>query len=61
MFAAMESLISLMREVELQEKAAQQAQEEAAIGGLDILKRVEDLKGMLRHAKEANDMVSFHF
>nr|GMD26855.1 rab11 family-interacting protein 3 isoform X2 [Ipomoea batatas]GMD27904.1 rab11 family-interacting protein 3 isoform X2 [Ipomoea batatas] len=56
MFAAMESLISLMREVELQEKAAEQAKEEAAIGGLDILKRVEDLKEMLKHAKEANDM-----
>ncbi|XP_019188660.1 PREDICTED: uncharacterized protein LOC109182882 isoform X2 [Ipomoea nil] len=56
MFVAMESLISLMREVELQEKAAEQAKEEAAIGGLDILKRVEDLKEMLKHAKEANDM-----
>lgn len=61
MFAAMESLISLMREVELQEKAAEQAKEEAAIGGLDILRRVEDLKEMLKHAKEANDMVAFHF
>ncbi|CAN4091584.1 unnamed protein product [Withania somnifera] len=44
LFLAMESVICLMREVELQEEAAEQA------------KRVEDLKEMLRHAKEANDM-----
>ncbi|CAK9151046.1 unnamed protein product [Ilex paraguariensis] len=56
LFSAMESVISLMREVELQEKAAEEAKEEAAGAGLDILIRVEDLKQMLRHAKEANDM-----
>lgn len=50
-----------MREVELQEEAAEQAKFEAAKGGLDMLKRVEDLKEMLRHAKEANDMVAFLF
>ncbi|KAE9460516.1 hypothetical protein C3L33_07512, partial [Rhododendron williamsianum] len=56
LFLAMESVISLMREVELQEKAAEQAKEEAARGGFDILIRVEDLKQMLQHAKEANNM-----
>lgn len=50
-----------MREVELQEEAAEQAKLEAANGGLDILRRVEDLKEMLWHAKEANDMVAFLF
>lgn len=57
LFSAMESVISLMREVELQEKAAELAKEEAASGGFDILVRVEDLKQMLQHAKEANNMV----
>lgn len=56
LFSAMESVISLMREVELQEKAAELATEEAASGGFDILVRVEDLKQMLQHAKEANNM-----
>lgn len=56
LFSAMESVISLMREVELQEKAAELAKEEAASGGFDILVRVEDLKQMLQHANEANNM-----
>ena len=55
----MESVLSLMREVELQEKAAEQAKEEAVKGGLDILGRVEDLKQMLQHAKDANSMVVY--
>ncbi|XP_045829398.1 uncharacterized protein LOC123921041 [Trifolium pratense] len=56
LFSSMESLISLMREVELQEKAAEQANIEVARGGSDILDRVEEYKAMLVHAKEANDM-----
>ncbi|RAL38214.1 hypothetical protein DM860_017419 [Cuscuta australis] len=56
MFAAMESLICLMKEVDHQEKAAEQADEESAIGGHGILQRVDHLKEMLKHAKEANDM-----
>ncbi|KAK4731905.1 hypothetical protein R3W88_024893 [Solanum pinnatisectum] len=56
LFLAVESIICLMREVELQEEAAEQAKLEAAKEGLDMLKRVEDLKEVLRHAKEANDM-----
>ncbi|XP_059660521.1 uncharacterized protein LOC132306928 [Cornus florida] len=56
LFSAVESVISLMREVEDQENAAEQAKEEAIRGGLDILTKVEDLKKMLHNAKEANDM-----
>ena len=53
----MQSIMNLMREVKLQEEAAEQAKEDAARGGLDILVKVEELKQMLLHAKEANDMV----
>ncbi|KAF3436327.1 hypothetical protein FNV43_RR23419 [Rhamnella rubrinervis] len=56
LFIAMESVINMIREVELQEKAAEHAKEEAAKGGLDILIKVDELKQMLAHAKEANDM-----
>ncbi|OMP05015.1 hypothetical protein COLO4_09133 [Corchorus olitorius] len=56
LFLAMESIMSLMKEVELQEEAAEKAREEAARGGLDILVKVDELKEMLPHAKEANDM-----
>lgn len=57
LFSSMESLINLMREVELLEKAAEQANMIAARGGSDILDRVEEYQAMLVHAKEANDMV----
>ncbi|KAL1065565.1 hypothetical protein V6Z11_D12G005600 [Gossypium hirsutum] len=56
LFQAMQSIMNLMREVELQEEAAEQAKEECARGGSDILVKVEELKQMLPHAKEANDM-----
>ncbi|KAI9382474.1 hypothetical protein POPTR_014G139000v4 [Populus trichocarpa] len=56
LFSAMESVMNMMKEVELQEISAEQAKEEAARGGLDILVEVEKLKQMLVHAKEANDM-----
>lgn len=56
LFMAMDSVISLMRDVELKEQAAEQAKKEAAIGGTHILDKVEELKQMLPHAKEANDM-----
>ncbi|XP_039043721.1 uncharacterized protein LOC120182980 isoform X1 [Hibiscus syriacus] len=56
LFQTMESIMNLMKEVELQEAAAEQAKEEAARGGMDILVNVEELKQMLPHAKEANDM-----
>ncbi|XP_077231472.1 uncharacterized protein LOC143864333 isoform X2 [Tasmannia lanceolata] len=53
---AMESVIGMVGEVELQEEATEQARKEASEGGLDILTKAEDLKQMLQHAKEANDM-----
>ncbi|KAK8319995.1 hypothetical protein V6Z11_A12G006900 [Gossypium hirsutum] len=56
LFQAMQSIMNLMREVELQEEAAEQAKEECAMGGSDILVKVEELKQMRPHAKEANDM-----
>ncbi|KAM7253968.1 hypothetical protein ACFE04_031650 [Oxalis oulophora] len=58
LFLAMESILDLMRNIELEEKSAEQAKEEAADAGLDIIKKVEELKEMLSHAKEANDMHS---
>ncbi|KAL8092726.1 hypothetical protein AgCh_034839 [Apium graveolens] len=54
--SAKDSLISFINEVEMKEKAVEEAREEAAHGGLDTLARVEDLKKMLQRAKEANDM-----
>lgn len=59
LFSAMESVISLMRNVELKEQAAEEAKEEAAKGGIDVLDKVEELKLILKHAKDANDMVVF--
>ncbi|KAL0343478.1 UNVERIFIED_CONTAM: hypothetical protein Sangu_1235200 [Sesamum angustifolium] len=55
-FRAMQSVIKLMREVELREEAAEQAKVEAAAGGADILAEVEDLKQMVQTMKEANGM-----
>ncbi|KAM0956363.1 hypothetical protein ACFX2A_025151 [Malus domestica] len=57
LFSAMESVINMMREVEVQEKAMDIVQEEASRGGLDIMVKVEELKRMLAHAKDANDIV----
>ncbi|KAM0979975.1 hypothetical protein ACFX13_016019 [Malus domestica] len=57
LFSAMELVINMMREVEVQEKAVDIVQEEASRGGLDIMVKVDDLKRMLAHAKDANDMV----
>lgn len=60
LFSSMESLINLMREVELQEKAAEQANMEAATGGSNILARIEEYKTMVVQANEANDMVCIY-
>nr|GFC55515.1 golgin candidate 5 [Tanacetum cinerariifolium] len=51
----MDLVISLMRQVESEEKAAGQARAEAAIGGLDIRLKVEELKQAQQHAKETNE------
>ncbi|KAJ4905641.1 Uncharacterized protein Rs2_09299 [Raphanus sativus] len=56
LFIVMESIMNLMREVELQEKDAEKVKEDATRGGFDTLKKVEDLKKILAHAKEGNDM-----
>lgn len=58
LFKAMESVMSMMREVEIQERAAKEAKAEAARGGLDIFVKMDELKQMLAHAKETNDMVT---
>lgn len=57
LFLAMELIMDMMRNIELEEKEAELAKEEASRGGMDILKKVEDLKPVLEHAKEANNIV----
>lgn len=52
-----ESVVSLMREVECQEEAAKQAKEEADQSVLDTLVKLEQCKIALRDAHEMNDMV----
>ncbi|PWA91699.1 hypothetical protein CTI12_AA088890 [Artemisia annua] len=54
--STMDSVISLMRQVESEEKAAGQAKAEAAISGLDIRLKVEELKQAQQRAKETNEM-----
>lgn len=50
--------MNMMREVEIQERAAKEAKAAAVRGGLDIFVKMDELKQMLAHAKEANDMVT---
>lgn len=57
LFSAMDSVISLMREVELKEEVSEQAKVEAAMGGTDTLIKSEALKQMLKQAEETNSMV----
>ncbi|KAM0071962.1 hypothetical protein Hdeb2414_s0001g00031171 [Helianthus debilis subsp. tardiflorus] len=49
--------VSLKREVELKEKAAEEAKVEAGTSSLDILAKVEALKQAQQPVKETNDMV----
>ncbi|KAL9660144.1 hypothetical protein QQ045_024955 [Rhodiola kirilowii] len=56
LFLSMEAVMNIMREVEAREKAADEAKEDASKGGVEILSRAEELKTMLRKAKEANGM-----
>lgn len=53
--------MNLMREVESQEKDAEKVKEDATKGGFDTLVKVEEMKKMLAHAKEANDMVTLSY
>ncbi|KAL6561194.1 hypothetical protein OROMI_016795 [Orobanche minor] len=56
LFSAVQSVLSLMREVELKEQAAEQAKVEASMGGADILAKLEEFKQLLQHAKESTSM-----
>ncbi|KAF8006491.1 hypothetical protein BT93_K0708 [Corymbia citriodora subsp. variegata] len=56
LFSAMDLVVNLMREVEEKERVAKQAKEEASLEGQDIFLKIEELKQMLVHAKEANDV-----
>lgn len=47
----------LMREVECEEKATQQAKEEADRSSFDILVKIDERKQAKLHAEETNDMV----
>ncbi|XP_078445076.1 uncharacterized protein LOC144714249 isoform X2 [Wolffia australiana] len=51
-----ESILDLARETETREKEAGLAKEEACKASFDILAKIEDLKEMLKHAEEANNM-----
>lgn len=50
----------LMREVECEEKAAENAKEEADRCSLGILAKVDQLKQAKQRARETNDMVHFN-
>ncbi|KAL0724118.1 hypothetical protein Bca4012_038717 [Brassica carinata] len=56
LLAVMDSVMNLMKEVEIEEKDVEKSESEAARGSLDTLEKVEEFKKMLEHAKEANDM-----
>ncbi|XP_076935108.1 uncharacterized protein LOC143601626 [Bidens hawaiensis] len=53
----MESVMKLMREVECEEKAAEQAKEDAAQSSLHFLVKLDECKKALRQAEETNDML----
>ncbi|KAJ6794873.1 laminin subunit beta-1-like [Iris pallida] len=46
----------MIKEVERLEEKAKQAKEETSKAGQDILTKAEDIRGMHKHAKDANDM-----
>ncbi|KAL5995870.1 hypothetical protein ACLOJK_025942 [Asimina triloba] len=52
LLSAMESILDMARDVEQQEKAAEQVKEEGANDSVVTLAKVEELKQMLDHAKE---------
>ena len=63
---SLELVTKMIEDVELLEEKAKVAKHESSVAGTGILTKVEELKEMLTHAKEANDMVfpfdlSFHF
>ncbi|XP_042016065.1 kinesin-related protein 4-like [Salvia splendens] len=56
LFMEMESVINLMKQVEVKEHAAEQAKTEAARVEMDAQNEIKELKITIKHAKEANDM-----
>lgn len=54
---SLELVTKMIEDVELLEEKAKVAKRESSISGTSILTKVEELKEMLNHAKEANDMV----
>lgn len=53
---SLELVTRMIEDVELLEEKAKVAKRESSISGTSILNKVEELKEMLNHAKEANDM-----
>ncbi|KAM3410470.1 hypothetical protein ACQJBY_002590 [Aegilops geniculata] len=53
---SLELVTKMIEDVELLEEKAKVAKRESSISGTSILTKVEELKEMLNHAKEANDM-----
>jgi len=53
---SLELVTKMMEDVELLEEKAKVAKHESSVAGTGILTKVEELKEMLTHAKEANDM-----
>ncbi|KAF8765649.1 hypothetical protein HU200_008142 [Digitaria exilis] len=53
---SLELVTKMIEDVELLEEKAKIAKQESSIAGTCILTKVEELKEMLTHAKEANDM-----
>ncbi|KAG6402959.1 hypothetical protein SASPL_135174 [Salvia splendens] len=56
LFMEMESVINLMKQVEVKEHAAEQAKTEAARVEMDLQNEIKELKITIKHAKESNDM-----
>ncbi|WVZ98507.1 hypothetical protein U9M48_043938 [Paspalum notatum var. saurae] len=53
---SLELITKMIEDVELLEEKAKVAKHESSVAGTGILTKVEELKEMLTHAKEANDM-----
>uniref|UniRef100_A0ACD5U469 Uncharacterized protein n=1 Tax=Avena sativa TaxID=4498 RepID=A0ACD5U469_AVESA len=53
---SLQLVTKMIEDVELLEEKAEVAKHESSIAGASILTKVEELKEMLNHAKEANDM-----
>uniref|UniRef100_A0A0A9CT95 CUE domain-containing protein n=1 Tax=Arundo donax TaxID=35708 RepID=A0A0A9CT95_ARUDO len=53
---SLELVTKMIEDVELLEEKAKVAKHESSVAGTSILIKVEELKDMLTHAKEANDM-----